>query len=405
MMKFYLAVLAVAVLCVAACMSNGAKMRFAVSFPQEQSKDAAGRARAPDCVRRAPNPSRAFRSATMPIRSRSSASMSTACSRAALAIIDGGVLGYPRKSLADIPPGEYFVQAVLHRYETFHRADGHTVKLPMDRGEGQHWNQAPGKSVQHAAEGADRSGIRHGNQHPARPDHPADPRAAGHEVRQARQNPERAADQILGAADAPRRGRAAARGLRFPPERTISADGEPRALPAHLRGLSRNAARSGSQARIQQAFPARGLQPDPAGVRLPILQGLDRAGLSALPDRHDPACKSVLRRFLRRELGQPRPVRRRDQPRADPVRREEVPRARPGMGALHLRRIDRRMGGAGHADVLSRRLQRLLRRLPRSDRFPRLHGGQHLRGQERLLHGRGVEAHAAAGHARTTSAT
>ncbi len=27
---------------------------------------------------------------------------------------------------------------------TFHRADGHTVKLPMDRGEGQHWNLAPG---------------------------------------------------------------------------------------------------------------------------------------------------------------------------------------------------------------------------------------------------------------------
>ena len=36
------------------------------------------------------------------------------------------------------------MQALLHRYETFHRADGHTVKLPMDRGEGQHWNIAPG---------------------------------------------------------------------------------------------------------------------------------------------------------------------------------------------------------------------------------------------------------------------
>ena len=36
------------------------------------------------------------------------------------------------------------MQAVLHRYETFRRADGHTLKLPMDRGEGQHWNLAPG---------------------------------------------------------------------------------------------------------------------------------------------------------------------------------------------------------------------------------------------------------------------
>jgi hypothetical protein len=59
-------------------------------------------------------------------------------------IVDASAAGYPIKSLGDVPPGEYFVQAVLHRYETFHRADGYTVKLPMDRGEGQHWNIAPG---------------------------------------------------------------------------------------------------------------------------------------------------------------------------------------------------------------------------------------------------------------------
>ncbi len=60
------------------------------------------------------------------------------------AVIDGGVFGYPVASLADLPAGDYSVQAVLHRYETFRRADGHAVKLPMDRGEGQHWNLAPG---------------------------------------------------------------------------------------------------------------------------------------------------------------------------------------------------------------------------------------------------------------------
>jgi len=59
-------------------------------------------------------------------------------------VVDASAAGYPVKSLRDVPPGEYFVQAVLHRYETFHRADGHTVKLPMDRVEGQHWNIAPG---------------------------------------------------------------------------------------------------------------------------------------------------------------------------------------------------------------------------------------------------------------------
>jgi hypothetical protein len=59
-------------------------------------------------------------------------------------MMDQGAYGYPRRSLADVPAGDYTVQALLHRYETFKRADGHTVKLPMDRGEGQQWNSAPG---------------------------------------------------------------------------------------------------------------------------------------------------------------------------------------------------------------------------------------------------------------------
>jgi Putative esterase len=57
---------------------------------------------------------------------------------------DAAVLGYPLESLGDLPPGDYTVQALLHKYETFHLATGHTVKLPMDRGEGQQWSRAPG---------------------------------------------------------------------------------------------------------------------------------------------------------------------------------------------------------------------------------------------------------------------
>ena len=60
------------------------------------------------------------------------------------AVIDGATLGYPARSMAELPPGDYFVQALVHRYETFVRGDGHTVKLPPDRGEGQQWNRAPG---------------------------------------------------------------------------------------------------------------------------------------------------------------------------------------------------------------------------------------------------------------------
>ncbi len=57
---------------------------------------------------------------------------------------NASVFGYPIQSLADVPAGEYYVQALLHKYETFKRSDGKTVKLPMDRGEGQQWNRAPG---------------------------------------------------------------------------------------------------------------------------------------------------------------------------------------------------------------------------------------------------------------------
>jgi hypothetical protein len=77
-------------------------------------------------------------------------------------ITDENAFGYPVRNLRDIKPGEYYVQAVLHRYETFHRSDGHTVKLPMDRGEGQHWNLAPGNLYSKPAKltiGADAKSI------------------------------------------------------------------------------------------------------------------------------------------------------------------------------------------------------------------------------------------------------
>jgi hypothetical protein len=60
---------------------------------------------------------------------------------------DASVLGYPAESLGDVKPGTYSVQALLHKYETFRRADGHVVKLPMDRGEGQQWSRAPGNLI------------------------------------------------------------------------------------------------------------------------------------------------------------------------------------------------------------------------------------------------------------------
>ncbi|MFN3385623.1 MAG: alpha/beta hydrolase-fold protein [Candidatus Thermochlorobacter sp.] len=63
------------------------------------------------------------------------------------AIIDTSVLGYPIRSLYGLQAGRYYVQALLHRYETFKLKDGRVLKLPMDRGEGQNFRIAPGNLV------------------------------------------------------------------------------------------------------------------------------------------------------------------------------------------------------------------------------------------------------------------
>jgi hypothetical protein len=58
--------------------------------------------------------------------------------------VDAKTFGYPLRSLADIPAGDYSVQAVLNVYEELHLASGRNVWLPPDKGEGQKWNRKPG---------------------------------------------------------------------------------------------------------------------------------------------------------------------------------------------------------------------------------------------------------------------
>ncbi len=60
------------------------------------------------------------------------------------AVVDGDAFGYPLPSLADLPPGEYFVQAFINVYTEFKRADGHTLWMHQDQWEGQRWNRSPG---------------------------------------------------------------------------------------------------------------------------------------------------------------------------------------------------------------------------------------------------------------------
>ena len=49
------------------------------------------------------------------------------------AVVDNGAIAYPTK-LSELPPGEYFAQAVINVYERVRRSDGHTIWVPMNDG-------------------------------------------------------------------------------------------------------------------------------------------------------------------------------------------------------------------------------------------------------------------------------
>lgn len=75
------------------------------------------------------------------------------------ATIDARTLGYPVASLRDLPPGDYWAQAILNVYTEFHRADGHVIWAHNDQWEGQQFNTSPGNLVSeprkvHVAPGA-----------------------------------------------------------------------------------------------------------------------------------------------------------------------------------------------------------------------------------------------------------
>ncbi len=57
-----------------------------------------------------------------------------------------GVIGYPLPRFADIPAGDYYVQAFLNVYTTFNRADGHVLHMHKDTGSGQNIWRAPGNA-------------------------------------------------------------------------------------------------------------------------------------------------------------------------------------------------------------------------------------------------------------------
>ena len=62
------------------------------------------------------------------------------------AVIDVSTAGYPI-NMNELPPGDYYVQALLNVYTEVRRKDGHVIWVHMDQWEGQQWNLSPGNFV------------------------------------------------------------------------------------------------------------------------------------------------------------------------------------------------------------------------------------------------------------------
>ena len=62
-------------------------------------------------------------------------------------VIDAAADGYPYARLGELPPGDYWVQALVHVYTEYRRQDGHVIRAPQDQWEGQRWAFSPGNLV------------------------------------------------------------------------------------------------------------------------------------------------------------------------------------------------------------------------------------------------------------------
>ena len=157
------------------------------------------------------------------------------------AIIDASTRGWPVESLGELPPGDYFVQATFNVYTTVTRADGHTIKVHLDQGEGQNYRASPGNFVTNVEKvRIDPEGGR-GREDRVRPEEPAHRTSARHEVRQAHQVQERHPQRLVGNGHLPGRRRSAAGGLGRAPDGALPDHLQPRALPAHVRRDPRDA--------------------------------------------------------------------------------------------------------------------------------------------------------------------
>ena len=282
-------------------------------------------------------------------------------------VIADDAFGWPAAHLSQVPAGDYLVQAVLNRYEDFHLADGRTLKLPPDRGEGQHWAEKPGNLYSIPLR------VHVDPAHPVKTSlllereiPPVVPKPDTEFVKHLRIRSELLSrfwgrDVYIGAHVLLPKDFDAHPEARFPlmvfhghypddisgfrtspPDPDLKPDYSERFHLAGYNRIQQQEAYNFYQKWISANFP-----------RFLVIEIETR--------------QSVFRRQLCRQFGQPRSVRRCHQQRVNSADRAAVSRYRRGLGKVYVRRFDRRMGSAGDPSVLPGHVQRRIRRMPGSD--------------------------------------
>ncbi len=236
-------------------------------------------------------------------------------------------------AVADLPAGTYRLQAVLNRYETFELSTGHTVKLPPDKGEGQQWNRKPGNLYSEPT------------LVPDRPEREADGSTSCSTVKSRRSSPRptRSISATCGCAVicCPSSGAGTCIS-----ERTCCVpegfDEHPEAeyplmvfhghFPSDFGGFRTEPPDPDMECEYSERFSLDCYNQHRAGRGVRSVQTVDRGRVPTLPGGRDPASDPLLRRFVRRELGEPGTMGRRDHVRTDPVSRTEIPRVRAKVG-------------------------------------------------------------------------
>ena len=294
------------------------------------------------------------------------------------ASVAGGTIGFPVQRLSEIPAGTYTVQALFHRYETFKRSDGHTVKMPMDRGEGQQWNQAPGNlystprqiTIDPVTSGAVAITL---DQIIPPLAAPTDTHYVKHErIQSALLTKFWGRPMFIGASVLLPEGFDAHPNARYPlfvyhnhfaptitgwretpPDPNLAPDFSAR---FNLKGYNR----------VQQQY-AYQLYKDWTGPNFPRAIAIEIQHANPFYDDSYAVNSANLGPYgdaIVQEL--------------IPFHREEVPRPGAGLVALHVWRLHRGLGSDGRAGLLPRGVQRRLHRVSRPDRLPRLHHHRHL---------------------------